>query len=136
MREILSPFSGSPCRGCTRELSTGRLLVMDEVAGRAAPRGAARRRTARGGPTAVEAFYRQVLPEGFFHADPHPGNLLWADDQINFLDLGMIGDAQEDARELLLLLLLAFWRGDRFLADVLLMLGEAARGRRPGGAAR
>ena len=55
-----------------------------------------------------------------------PGNLLWADDQIHLLDLGMTGSLEDDARELLLLLLLAFWRGDSgFLADVLLMLGEA-----------
>jgi ubiquinone biosynthesis protein len=66
-----------------------------------------------------------VLTEGFFHADPHPGNLLWADGKIWLLDLGMVGMLEEEPRGLLLLLLLAFWRSDAdFLADVLLMLGE------------
>jgi predicted unusual protein kinase regulating ubiquinone biosynthesis (AarF/ABC1/UbiB family) len=99
---------------------------MDEVVGvplREAPPGEARREAAQ---QLLEAFYRQVLREGFFHADPHPGNLLWADDQIHLLDLGMTGSLEDDSRELLLLLLLAFWRGDSgFLAEVLLMLGEA-----------
>ena len=66
-----------------------------------------------------------MLTEGFFHADPHPGNLLWADGKIWLLDLGMVGTLEEEPRGLLLLLLLAFWREDAdFLADVLLMLGE------------
>jgi predicted unusual protein kinase regulating ubiquinone biosynthesis (AarF/ABC1/UbiB family) len=99
---------------------------MDEVVGRPlreAPPGEARREAAR---QLLEAFYRQVLREGFFHADPHPGNLLWADDQIHLLDLGMTGTLEDESRELMLLLLLAFWREDAdFLADVLLMLGEA-----------
>ena len=98
---------------------------MDEIVGvpvREAPPGQARREAAR---QLLEAFYRQVLREGFFHADPHPGNLLWADDRIHLLDLGMVGALDEESRELMLLLLLAFWREDAdFLADVLLMLGE------------
>jgi predicted unusual protein kinase regulating ubiquinone biosynthesis (AarF/ABC1/UbiB family) len=126
MREILLPYSRLSVPWVHKRLSTGRLLVMDEVVGvplREAPQGEARREAAE---QLLEAFYRQVLREGFFHADPHPGNLLWADDQIHLLDLGMTGSLEDDSRELLLLLLLAFWRGDSaFLADVLLMLGEA-----------
>jgi len=126
MREILLPYSRLSVPWVHKRLSTGRLLVMDEVVGvplREAPQGDARREAAQ---QLLEAFYRQVLREGFFHADPHPGNLLWADDQIHLLDLGMTGSLEDDSRELLLLLLLAFWRGDSgFLAEVLLMLGEA-----------
>src|SRR5207248_3915095 len=101
-------------------------LVMDEIVGtalREAPPGEARREAAK---QMLEAFYGQVLREGFFHADPHPGNLLWANDQIVLLDLGMTGALDDESRELLLLLLLAFWRQDPgFLGDVLLMLGES-----------
>jgi predicted unusual protein kinase regulating ubiquinone biosynthesis (AarF/ABC1/UbiB family) len=103
---------------------------MDEIQGgplREAPQGDERREAAR---QLLEAFYRQVLTEGFFHADPHPGNLLWGRDEagnggIYLLDLGMVGSLDEETRGLLLMLLLAFWREDAdFLADVLLMLGE------------
>jgi ubiquinone biosynthesis protein len=126
MREVLARYSRLSVPYVHTRLSTGRLLVMDEVVGvplREAPHGEARQEAAK---QLLEAFYRQVLREGFFHADPHPGNLLWADDRIHLLDLGMTGTLEEESRELLLLLLLAFWREDAdFLADVLLMMGEA-----------
>jgi predicted unusual protein kinase regulating ubiquinone biosynthesis (AarF/ABC1/UbiB family) len=126
MRGVLVPYPRLSVPWVHTRLSTGRLLVMDEVVGvplREAPPGEARREAAR---QLLEAFYRQVLREGFFHADPHPGNLLWADDKIHLLDLGMTGSLEDESRELLLLLLLAFWREDAdFLADVLLMMGEA-----------
>ncbi len=36
-------------------------------------------------------YMKQVLDDGFFHADPHPGNLLIRDGQIIWIDLGMMG---------------------------------------------
>ena len=72
----------------------------------------------------LEAFYKQVLIEGFFHADPHPGNLLWTGEKIVLLDLGMVGELGPEARELLIVLLLAFARNDpQFLSEAVLMLG-------------
>jgi ubiquinone biosynthesis protein len=126
MRALLVSYPRLSVPWVHTRLSTGRLLVMDEVVGvplREAPPGEPRQEAAR---QLLEAFYRQVLREGFFHADPHPGNLLWANDQIHLLDLGMTGSLEDESRELLLLLLLAFWREDSdFLAEVLLMMGEA-----------
>ncbi len=38
-----------------------------------------------------EAYFTQMFEEGFFHADPHPGNLLLGDDgRVVLLDLGMV----------------------------------------------
>jgi len=37
-------------------------------------------------PASLESYYRQIMTDGFFHADPHPGNLLWWNDKIYFLD--------------------------------------------------
>jgi ubiquinone biosynthesis protein len=128
MREVIAPYPRLGVPTVHHDLSSRRLLVMDEIQGGPlsnAPAGAERREAAR---QLLEAFYRQVLTEGFFHADPHPGNLLWGDDdRLYLLDLGMVGALDDDTRGLLLLLLLAFWREDsEFLADVLLMLGEGA----------
>jgi predicted unusual protein kinase regulating ubiquinone biosynthesis (AarF/ABC1/UbiB family) len=40
----------------------------------------------------VEAYLKQLLEDGFFHADPHPGNLrVMADGRIAFFDFGMAG---------------------------------------------
>src|SRR5437762_13107845 len=68
---------------------------------------AARREAAR---QLLESYYRQILTDGFFHADPHPGNLMWWQDKIYFLDFGMVGEVGPEVRELLVLLLMAFWQ--------------------------
>src|SRR5690606_36722158 len=40
----------------------------------------------------LELFLTQVLEHGFFHADPHPGNILVAPDgKLSFLDFGAMG---------------------------------------------
>jgi len=129
MREVLASFDRLGVPHVYTELSTSRLLVMQEIQGipvRQAPEGEARREAAR---QLLEAYYYQVLEAGFFHADPHPGNLMWWNDMIYLLDLGMVGEVDAGLRDSLLLLLLAFWREDTaFLSDA--MLGLAA-GRPP-----
>jgi predicted unusual protein kinase regulating ubiquinone biosynthesis (AarF/ABC1/UbiB family) len=129
MREVLAPYPRLAVPGVFKELSTPRLLVMEEIQGgsiREAPEGVARKEAAR---QLLDSYYRQILSEGFFHADPHPGNLKWSDDRIYFLDFGMVGEVDEDTREHLLLMLMAFSQGDAsFLTDVMLSLaGEDQR---------
>ena len=123
IRPLLADFDRLNAPRVHLELSTRRLLVMQEVAGvsvRDAAPEEARREAAR---QLLSCYYQQVLGEGFFHADPHPGNLRWADGQIWFLDFGMVGELEPDVRLLLLLLVMAFWRDDApFLAETLLML--------------
>ena len=46
------------------------------------------------GTKLVDNYATQVLDEGFFHADPHPGNIMVRGGQIVLLDLGMTGPAQ------------------------------------------
>jgi ubiquinone biosynthesis protein len=129
MRQVLEPYDRLDVPKVYMDYSTDRLLVMEEVQGvpiRQIPEGPARKEVAR---QLLESYYRQILQDGFFHADPHPGNLMWWNDKIYFLDFGMVGEVGPDLRELLLLLLLAFSQGDvAFLADVTLMLaGDESR---------
>lgn len=130
MRSVLAPFSKLDVPKVHADLSTRRLLVMEEVLGvplRQAPPGDARSEAAR---QLVESYYEQLLTAGFFHADPHPGNLMWSNDTIYFLDLGMTGQLPRGVRKLLLRLLLACWQEDAaFAAEV--MLGSAAENRSP-----
>ncbi len=129
MRELLAPYGRLGVPRVYRELSTQRLLVLEFVEGvpiRDSEESPERREAAR---QLLESFYRQILVEGFFHADPHPGNLLWTGERIVLLDLGMVGEVGSELRELMIVLLLAFARNDpAFLAEAVLMLaGEEHR---------
>lgn len=128
MREIIKDFSRLAVPTVQSEYSTSRLLVMQDVGGgpaNSAPEGSARKEASH---QLLESFYKQILVDGFFHADPHPGNLMWQPEQevLYFLDLGMIGEVSADMREHMMLLLMAFWQEDvGFLTDVTLMLTGA-----------
>jgi ubiquinone biosynthesis protein len=51
---------------------------------------------------------RQVFVAGFFHADPHPGNLLVLEDgRLALVDFGMVGRLDDDQRRAFVVLLLA-----------------------------
>lgn len=123
MHDVLQTFPRLGVPRLHAELSTSRVLVMEEIEGlpiNAVPVGAARTEAAR---QLLESYFHQVIGVGFFHADPHPGNFVWRDDRLYFLDLGMVGEIDAGTRELLSLLLFALWRNDPgLLADVALML--------------
>src|SRR5204863_9770741 len=68
----------------------------------------------------------QIIIDGFFHADPHPGNVLLTDDQrIALIDLGMVSRLSPSRQDQLLKLLLAVsaGNGDR-AATLALQIGE------------
>jgi predicted unusual protein kinase regulating ubiquinone biosynthesis (AarF/ABC1/UbiB family) len=60
-----------------------------------------------------QAYLQQILVNGLFHADPHPGNILVTpDSRIALLDLGMVGHTTPAMQENLLKLLLAISEGE------------------------
>ncbi|XP_051125490.1 protein ACTIVITY OF BC1 COMPLEX KINASE 7, chloroplastic isoform X2 [Andrographis paniculata] len=62
---------------------------------------------------AIEAYLIQILKTGFFHADPHPGNLAIDDDEaLIYYDFGMMGDIKSFTRERLLELFYAVYEKD------------------------
>jgi predicted unusual protein kinase regulating ubiquinone biosynthesis (AarF/ABC1/UbiB family) len=72
------------------------------------------------------AYLRQIILDGFFHADPHPGNVLITDDgRIALIDLGMVSRLSSGRQDQLLKLLLAVaeGRGDQ-AADVAMQIGR------------
>lgn len=123
MQTVLADYDHLAVPSVHHKLSTSRLLVMEEIQGipvTGAPEGPERIEAAR---QLLESYYKQIMVDGCFHADPHPGNLMWWKDRIYILDFGMVGAVGADLREHLLLLLMALWKEDvDFLSDVTLMM--------------
>jgi predicted unusual protein kinase regulating ubiquinone biosynthesis (AarF/ABC1/UbiB family) len=73
-----------------------------------------------------EAYLKQILVDGRFHADPHPGNVfLTEDERIALIDLGMIGRIPDAMRSDLLRLVVAVGEGKGGdAAEVALDLGD------------
>jgi ubiquinone biosynthesis protein len=113
------------------DLCTERVLVMDRLVG--VPLGAANGRIAERGldqaalaRALLHTLLRQVMRDGIFHADPHPGNVMLLDDgTLGLLDFGSVGRLGGAMREGLMTLLAAIDRGDAAaLRDGLLEIVE------------
>jgi ubiquinone biosynthesis protein len=76
--------------------------------------------------TLVRAYLKQIVIDGVFHADPHPGNVLVTDEGLlALIDLGMIGRLSPQMQERLLKLLFAVSEGrGEDAAEVAVTLGE------------
>ncbi|MEK7954457.1 ABC1 kinase family protein [Luteolibacter soli] len=99
------------------DYSTGRVLTMDYLPGtKITSLSGAVMTDLDGGVLAEElfgAYLKQILVDGFFHADPHPGNLLLTHDRkIAILDLGMTGRVQQRMRDQLVHLLAGISEGN------------------------
>lgn len=115
IERIAADFAGDPTLHFPkvyRELTTPGILTLEFIDGikvsdldaleRA---GLDRRLIARRG---ADAFLRQVLEHGFFHGDPHPGNIfILPGNVICLLDYGMIGKLDASSREFLVEFLLS-----------------------------
>ena len=95
---------GRVCRRCTGSLCTRRVLVQERFEGRTVSnlgrrlddrrRSTARRRCA---DQLLRSTLDQVLRLGFFHADPHPGNVfVLADGTLGLIDFGAVGPPRPD----------------------------------------
>lgn len=75
----------------------------------------------------LRACITQILQDGFFHADPHPGNILFTGDmQLCLLDWGMVGRlTEQDRHELVDLLKAVIDRDSKSLLEILLLTTDA-----------
>ncbi len=134
------------------DYSTGRVLTMEYVRGRNIAKLSPLARMEVDGRALAEdlfrAYLKQILVDGFFHADPHPGNVFLTEDgRVALLDVGMVGTLSADLQAHLLRMVVAIseGRGDeaaqatieagemraqvdegRFTNDVKLLVGEFA----------
>jgi ubiquinone biosynthesis protein len=103
LADVLRGMEGVGVPAIDPRLSTDRLIVMEYVDGikpthiERLDASVDRDAVAR---TLLRALIRQVLVEGFFHGDPHPGNVLLepATGKVVFLDLGLMGELAEQER--------------------------------------
>jgi ubiquinone biosynthesis protein len=107
--EIIVP---APVDGYT----TNRVLTMDYVSGTKVTALSPLTRLDIDAPalaeTLVRAYLKQIVLDGVFHADPHPGNVFVTDaGQLALIDLGMVGRISPVMQERLLKLLLAVSEG-------------------------
>jgi len=117
------------------DFTTERLLVMEWLNG--VPLLTARLSDHQGNGNSIEnreivsllirAFFQQIYIDGFFHADPHPGNLFYLNDgKVALLDCGMIGRLDPRTQQILTEMLLALVNMDaQRCAQLTLQLAEA-----------
>ena len=112
------------------DYTTARVLTMDYVPGTKITIVSPVERTEVDGAVLADdlfrAYLQQVLIDGVFHADPHPGNvLLTPDHRLALIDLGMVGRLSTGMQEQLFKLMLAIadGRGDD-AATSTIALGE------------
>jgi predicted unusual protein kinase regulating ubiquinone biosynthesis (AarF/ABC1/UbiB family) len=96
--------------------TTARVLTMDHVEGVKITAVSPVERTEVDGSALADELFRaylqQILVDGVFHADPHPGNvLLTPDHRLALVDLGMVGRLSTVAQEQLFKMMLAISEG-------------------------
>jgi ubiquinone biosynthesis protein len=112
------------------DFCSSRVLTMEYIAGRKITDLSPLRLMEIDGPGLARelfrAYLKQILLDGFLHADPHPGNILLTDDdEIALLDLGMVTRLSPGFRDNVLRLLLSISEGrGEDAAEVTIRMGD------------
>lgn len=109
------------------KLTTRKVLVLDYVEGSKIKASTELEQNGISKPEAArklsKVFFKQLLIDGFFHADPHPGNILISKEGIILLmDFGMVGRLDGWLKERLVKILLSILRRD--VNTLLMVLSE------------
>jgi ubiquinone biosynthesis protein len=117
LAENLSEFKEIEIPAVIETHTTERVLTMDFIEGRkitaVQESDRARVDTRKLLAETFRAYLKQILLDGFFHADPHPGNIVLTEDgKIGILDLGMVASIGPRMRLKLVRLLLAMSEGE------------------------
>lgn len=116
-----------------RELSSQKAITLEYFAGlgvfAAVQQGASAELIAK---RAVQVIIKMIFEHGFFHADPHPGNILILgtpdDPVLGLIDLGLVGRLSPRLRDRLIdLLIAAGTRDSRVIAEALYAIGRPTK---------
>ena len=124
-KRFCQPYAYMDCPQPYMDLCTEHVVVMDYVDGISVSHPeqliAAGYDLKEIGTKLVDNYATQVLDDGFFHADPHPGNIIIDGGQIVLIDLGMTGRLNAKTRSVLKQMIFAVAKQDSpALADGLL----------------
>lgn len=74
--------------------------------------------------TISKSIFEQILKDGFYHGDPHPGNIkILPDNRVVLLDFGMVGKLKEDRKKQFLKILLGVaFRNSRLIVEAFMGL--------------
>lgn len=130
-KKFSQPYKYMDCPAPYPELCTEHVVVMDYVDGISVSHPgqlvAAGYDLKEIGTKLVDNYATQILDEGFFHADPHPGNIIVRGGQIVLIDLGMTGRLDQRTRNVLKDMIFAVAKQDSSaLADSLLRFAVAS----------
>jgi len=130
LREEMSGEPGIRVPQVHWDLTTKRVLTLEEIYGTKVTDAATTIAPAKGKELAdrlASAFLKQIFVDGFFHSDPHPGNIfITPSDEIAIVDCGQVGRLDSENRAGAIRMLMAFEQRDiRVLADEILHLGIA-----------
>jgi ubiquinone biosynthesis protein len=130
MRESLREFEHIIVPEPVEDYTTSRVLTMEYVPGKKITDLSPLRLLEVDGNALSDelfrAYLKQMLVDGFFHADPHPGNVLLTDDNcIGLIDLGMVSHIGRQFQDNMLSLLLAISEGrGNDAAQISIKMGE------------
>jgi ubiquinone biosynthesis protein len=133
LAENLSEFERIVIPRPVESYTSSRVLTMDLIRGRKvtslSPLSLMELDRERLSNDLFRAYLKQILVDGFFHSDPHPGNVFITDDgRVALIDLGQIATVSPEMREALMKLMLAVAQGEAGeAATILLDLSEPER---------
>jgi ubiquinone biosynthesis protein len=115
------------------DYSTRSILTMDYIEGKKVPNISPLERMELNGAQLADelfkAYLKQLLVDGLFHADPHPGNIfLTPDRKVALLDLGMVGRTTPEMQEKLIKIVMAVSEGHgETAADLAVQMSETTQ---------
>lgn len=130
LRENLKMFDYLIIPSPVAEYSSSKVLTMDFIAGKKITSlGKLIRTEVDFNPLIddlVEAYLKQIIVDGFAHADPHPGNIhLTTDNKVALMDLGMVAKFSPNLQEKIMMLLVGMSKKDGdAISEALLEMSE------------
>ncbi|WP_231036143.1 ABC1 kinase family protein [Pectinatus sottacetonis] len=132
-RHLNSDDPNVDCPQVYRKLTTARILVMEYIDGIRIDKIDKLRRAGYSveqlGRNLGKNYIKQIIKDGYFHADPHSGNIWVRDGKIIWLDLGMMGRLSQQERAALKKAVYALAHHDTFMMKSAILSLGIARGR-------